>query len=317
MTDFTYYYSQLSAQSVLSLMKKYYGLSDDYRCKYYTLGLHDNYLLSNDKLKYILRIYRNDWRTLEDIQFELHLLHYLKDCNCPVAHPISNNDNSLYITISSPEGDRHAALFKYAPGSAPQQGISAEQSELLGKTVANIHIQLDRYHSPFSRQPLDLPYLLDHSVAAILPYLQNPEKTLLQQIQQQIHARMPALETTKPFYGICVGDINAGNFHIDEQKNLCLFDFDQCGIAHRAFEIAKFNASLISNTQRDTITAAFLSGYQQHRALSEAELAALPCYQQVALIWVMAIHVYNVNRIGHQYLEQPFWRGRLDRLQSL
>ncbi len=42
-------------------------------------GLNDTYAVENDTGKFILRIYKHQWRTESDIQFELDLLAYLKD----------------------------------------------------------------------------------------------------------------------------------------------------------------------------------------------------------------------------------------------
>ena len=70
----TYTYSQLSAGSAGEFVASHYGLAGPLRSKFYVLGLHDNYLIENAGAKYILRIYRNDWRSSEEICFELEFL---------------------------------------------------------------------------------------------------------------------------------------------------------------------------------------------------------------------------------------------------
>ena len=96
-----------------------------------------------------------------------------------------------------------------------------------------------------------------------------------------------------------------------------LFDFDQCGYAYRAFEIGKFVSSLKSDAVKPDIAGAFTDGYQQVRKLTRAELSAIPFFEKVAVIWVMAIHVYNADRIGYKWLEKPFWDRKLSELQAL
>jgi Ser/Thr protein kinase RdoA (MazF antagonist) len=50
---------------------------------------------------------------------------------------------------------------------------------------------------------------------------------------------------------------------------------------------------------KQVLVDAFVKGYQQRRQLSRAECEAIPYFELVAVIWVMAIHAKNVNRIGY------------------
>ena len=134
----TYIYSQLSSQAVLTLVAFHYDLPDPERCKFYVRGLHDNYLIVAENKKFILRIYRNSWRTEEEIGFELDLLLFLGDKAALVAYPLFTKKAELSFSIDSPEGRRSAALFHYADGHAPGNEISTEESALLGFSVANI-----------------------------------------------------------------------------------------------------------------------------------------------------------------------------------
>ena len=51
--------------------------------------------------------------------------------------------------------------------------------------------------------------------------------------------------------------------------------------------------------------------------MSHEEVYTIPFFEIVSVIWVMAIHVHNVNRIGHKGLEKPFWDRRLAKLREL
>ncbi|NRB41656.1 MAG: hypothetical protein HRU20_24830 [Pseudomonadales bacterium] len=62
---------------------------------------------------------------------------------------------------------------------------------------------------------------------------------------------------------------------------------------------------------------ALIDGYQQVRQLTEEELLAIPYFEVIAVIWVMAIHVYNADRIGHKSLEKRYWDQRLAILNEL
>ncbi|WP_455200300.1 phosphotransferase, partial [Kaarinaea lacus] len=118
-------------------------------------------------------------------------------------------------------------------------------------------------------------------------------------------------------FGICIGDVNPTNFHINDREAITLFDFDQCGYGYRAFEIGKFMSAIHAVKTKQDISNAFIEGYQQVRQLSDAEMTTIPYYEVISVIWVMAIHAYNVDRIGYKYLEKPFWDRKLGVLREL
>jgi len=294
-----------------------YDLQGPVRCKYYVLGLHDNYLIDGDAGKYIFRLYRNTWRTQEEALFELELLTFLGNKDAPVATPISTNQGQLSLLIESPEGDRVGALFRYADGHAPENEVTVKQSLLLGQTVANIHLLTQTYDSPCARPVLDIYYLLDESIIAIEPFIDTDARDYLKVLQRKLHHIVPGLRQEAGEFGICIGDVNLSNFHINDNNQITLFDFDQCGYGYRAFEIGKFLSSIHSLKSKQKIGQAFVDGYQLVRPLSQAELDIIPYFEIVAVIWVMAIHAYNAERIGHKFLEKPFWDRRLAVLKEL
>lgn len=312
-----YTYSQLSSESVAQLANSYYPLSGFRSCIYYVLGLHDNYLIQTEDNQYILRIYRNNWRSRDEICFELELLAYLGGHNAPVAAPIATSKGELCFFIDSPEGKRAAALFPYAPGTAPGNEITEQESALLGETIAGVHDSAQGFKTRYTRPLLDIPYLLDESIHAIEPFIEPTARSYLRQLQIDIKNALPVIPQDAPYFGICIGDVNATNFHISADKRITLFDFDQCGYGNRAFEIGKYIASLKTDSAKQNIANAFVEGYQRKRKLTDEELGSIPLYEKIANIWVMAIHVYNAERIGYKWLEQAFWQRWLAKLQAL
>jgi Ser/Thr protein kinase RdoA (MazF antagonist) len=263
-----------------------------------------------------LRIYRNNWRSTDEIIFELELLSFLHDKGAPVSYPLLTRSGESSFYIDSPEGKRSAALFHYAKGHAPGNKLSTHESELLGKTVANIHRLSDDFTLPCTRPVLDIPYLLDDSINAIQDFVNQETLAYLKAIQHKLSLTLPQLAKEQGQYGICTGDVNPTNFHIDGET-ITVFDFDQCGYGYRAFEIAKFISSIHTLKNKADIANAFLVGYQQVRRLSSAELSAIPYFEMVAVIWVMAINANNSDLIGHKWLEKPFWERKITVLKEL
>jgi Ser/Thr protein kinase RdoA (MazF antagonist) len=317
MTESTYTYSQLSSESVGRMVVSHYSLNEQLTCKFYVLGLHDNYLVESDGQKYILRIYRNNWRSKEEILFELEWLEFLKNKTDLATEVIETTDGNLTFNIDSPEGTRLASMFLYADGNAPGNSISTNEAELLGETVAYIHNFSDAFSPVRTRQALDIKYLLDDSISAIKPFLDNDGFNYLCVVREQLNNSMPTLEKTPGIYGLCIGDVNPTNFHINKNNKITVFDFDQCGYGYRAFEIGKFFSSVRNHNKKREITEAYLKGYQSIRPLCQIEQESIPLFEITSVIWVMAIQVANSDRIGFKYLEKSSWDRRLSDLKQL
>jgi Ser/Thr protein kinase RdoA (MazF antagonist) len=161
---------------------------------------------------------------------------------------------------------------------------------------------------------LDLGYLLDESITRFLPHLDAVQGRFIDQLRSDITSHLPRIPAQSPYFGICHGDPNAGNFHVNEDGALTLFDFDQCGYGWRAFDIGKFFSCILGHARRADIEQAFLDGYQSRRELSGEELAAIPWFVKLAQIWVMGINADNADYIGHKWMREEYWRRRLERL---
>jgi Ser/Thr protein kinase RdoA (MazF antagonist) len=310
-------YSRLSPQGALAHLLPAYALARDTRCHFFAAGLHDNYLVEDSAGKYILRVYRAAWRTREEILFELELLDYLHRQGAPVAAAKTTQDGHRYVTIDCPEGPRSAALFSFAPGSAPGAAIDRVQSRVLGRAVANVHRLADGYQPAHARPPLDLALLLDSSVLALGGFLNTTQRAYLEQLQEKIQRHLPTIPRVAPFYGPCAGDINANNFHVTESGKITLFDFDQCGYGWRAFEMGKFFAATLEHAAWAGLREGFRLGYESARQLQPVELRALPYLTLVADIWVMGIHARNADYLGYRWLQADFWVRKIARLKRL
>lgn len=317
MPDNDYSYAQLAAPSVLRSVQQHYDLAKLERCKFYARGLHDNYLLESQQQKYILRVYRNAWRTEEAIRFELDLLRFLGERGASVSYPISTTSGASCFSIVTPIAEHFAALFPYADGKAPSGAFSVAESLLLGNTVAQIHTASDDFSSPHTRPCLDLAFLVDASIATIAPFVDAAYLAYLKQLQARLHQNLPQIPRGQGRYGICIGDVNPTNFHINAQQKITVFDFDQCGFGDRAFEIGKFISAIHLHDKKQELSQAFVEGYQQVRLLSSDELRAIPYYEMVGVIWVMAITADYADLHGHKWFEQAYWERKLLLLREL
>lgn len=308
-------YSRLSPASVKAAILPQFGITEA-DCRFFMLGLHDSYLITEGSRKYILRVYRNDWRSLSDIRFELELLTHIQQQCGRVAAPLCTRDNDFYVAIDSPEGVRYAALFSFAHGESVDGDFSLSQARMLGSTIAHIHRGTESFSSRHMRRELNLDFLLDESIPLLRAFLTSTQYQDLLAIQNDLHNKMPVLPDRWPETCYCSGDINLSNFHIDGDS-ITVFDFDQCGRGWRAFDIAKFFSSLLHLRNRQEIQTEFINGYSNISPLGKDEIKALPYLVCVAIIWVMSIQVHNIDLWGIKRLDARYWERKMQGLLKI
>jgi Ser/Thr protein kinase RdoA (MazF antagonist) len=172
----------------------------DSAVEFFALGLHDNYLVSLGRTRYVLRAYRNQWRCEEEILFELELLCLLHDQGVPVAHPVPSKDGSLAVAVKYPEGTRYATLFTYAEGKPADRDLSSRQSRLLGRTAAHLHAVSDRFEIQHRRKHLSLEHLLDDTLDLVRPLLKHRPEDIayLEAVRDDAVGTLGGLPTTAP-----------------------------------------------------------------------------------------------------------------------
>jgi Ser/Thr protein kinase RdoA (MazF antagonist) len=280
-------------EALMQGVLRHYQIAAPVNCYLYKRGLNDTYLVETEQGRCILRIYRRGWRTKQEIDFELELLTFLHEQDIPVAYPIARRSGGFTEILATPEGERYAAVFCYAPGKEVNEKLNTRQGWRLGEVLATLHDVADDFQSHFSRPALNSEYLLDCPMDVITLIFQHRPSDI-NYLQQQIEKTRLALRELKlpvsaPAYGICVGDVHSGNAHFSELDEPTLFDFDQCGYGWRAFDIGKFMHTSIIWKINASARKAFLDGYQAIRQLSDAELESIPLFVKVAHLWWMGI----------------------------
>jgi Ser/Thr protein kinase RdoA (MazF antagonist) len=110
---------------------------------------------------------------------------------------------------------------------------------------------------------------------------------------RQVLARLRSLPRTAESYGMIHQDAHPGNFFVDDDYNLTLFDFDDCVYGHFIYDIAMvlFYTSTgepdpLEHTRR--FMPAFLSGYREENRLDPLWLAELPHFMKLREIDLFA-----------------------------
>jgi Ser/Thr protein kinase RdoA (MazF antagonist) len=297
----------------------------DARVEFWNRGVNDTYRVQvragGRTRKAYLRVYRHRWRTRRQIQGEVDLLLSLRQRRADVAYPIAKPDGTCIEELQAPEGRRYAVLYSAAQGVMPR--LDAALCRRFGRLAGALHAHCDasgeRFsRARFSRPPLDLENLVRAPLRTIAGFIESRRSDVgeLKAVARQLSARVTSLLPARaPEFGLCHGDLYAGNLARSATGRLTLFDFDNCGYGWRAYDLADFlwtrgaGFTRAARLQRARDWNAFVEGYRSARALSAAELQAAHAFVPLRLIWLMGLHIRlradrGANWVGPAYIDE-------------
>jgi Ser/Thr protein kinase RdoA (MazF antagonist) len=301
------YHSVISSDALVPTLKDLYDIGDDIKCRLLVNGLNDTYELKTSTGKYILRIYKANWRNKQDIVFEIELLNHLIRKKIPVSGPLLRRNGGYLVELDAPEGLRFAVLFTYAEGG---HSDNKESCDLYGEQVAKMHLAMDDFKSFQERFTIDLNHLLKQPVQSIrnslshrpedMDYLDSLSKLLSKSINQ-ISSELE--------WGVCHGDLHGGNVYFHE-NSLTHFDFDCGGFGWRVYDISVFLWGKVSGREKEhfnnELWNGFLKSYQKYKVLSEYDIKAITLFVAIREIWLMGLHTGNSHIWGGWQNDQYF-----------
>ena len=327
-------YSTLDPAALASYASKQYDLPN---CsgRLILRGVGDTYLIDSGKGRFVMRVYRNSHRTLEQIQAEVELLLALKEAGVSVSHPIADRSCSYIQHIEAAEGKRHTVLFTFAAGDSPIL-LSSTQLEALGNEVGKFHQVSSTIKLSTGRWAFDIHSTLVEPMERSRPYFES----LPDELTWWLHATGKAQDVLKassltPLHsGYCHYDFLPKNFHFKDQQ-ITLFDFDFFGHGWLINDIMTFWTQLCLDVQFNRLTQAdadrsfdtFLNAYQRHRSVSQAELEIIPslsigwwCYymgfhasHDQFLTFVQPSHLKMRTALLKQLVDKNWHRGLVGR----
>ncbi|HEU5098761.1 MAG TPA: phosphotransferase [Roseiflexaceae bacterium] len=317
-------HSLIDLATLAQIARQAFGLYPSAPLHLIQSGLNDHYALPTAQGDFILRVYRHGWRSNADVVWEIELVNHLAQAGAPVAAAVPCSDGRWFTQIQAVEGARQVAVFERAPapythfGASGRHRISpASCAEAFGRSVAQVHAAADTYSPTATRFLLDLGHLLDRPLTAIAQVFTDRQRDveLLNQLANQLREMLePHLSAAD--WGACHGDMSGGNSTY-WQNRVIHFDFDCAGPGWRAYDLGVFFWSLSINGHGDDVWAPFLQGYRTQRALDTAELALVPAFAAIRVIWLMGLWCANANRFGHHTLHLDYFERELERFRTL
>ena len=181
-------------------------------------------------------------------------------------------------------GDSFYTLFSWAPGDTVDvERLSGKQAYRVGETLAALHLAADRFEITHSRYSLDEQALLDRPLSQLEPsfaHIPPLEVQLIKDHMEEVRARLRAFVPGPGEWGIIHGDIQALNYHVTDDEQIILFDFDLCGYGWRAYDLAYYYTRVPAS-----VRPSVLCGYQARRPLGHVERDMLSTFGRAAWIW--------------------------------
>lgn len=286
----------------------------DYNCTIELLADIGNFVYSikDGSQLYIFRIFAT-LKSISAIESEIELLNFLKGYNLSIEAPIINC-NGLYLdTIKLNNSVWNCAMYSGFQGVIYDEILTSDQSQKLGLLTGNLHNALDAYSGKSSFSRLGFEELILIPWQRIKPYvLQNKElHDFYETVIMKSMAKLKKHENHLS-WGICHGDLHAGNVIFNNEPGL--FDFDLCCHGWRLYDLATFIWSVIpredySKETLDTIEVSiksFLNGYMIQRKLSSVELELLYNIVLLRHIWRQADRINFEKHIAEWQSEKHF-----------
>ncbi len=271
--------STLSADHLGKVLKELYSLGNESTCKLFRTGINHLYIIADDNLKFVFRVYTFNWRTKLEISEELRLLTHLQANNIPIACPIPDKDGNFIQILNAPEGSRYGVLFSFAEGKKIPQ-FTEEISFTIGQTMARMHQVTEN----FSLQRVEYnpqTLLKDSSRISNRFFGQDSEDMVfVNRTADYLVTELEKVKDNEIRSGAIHLDIWFDNMHITENGGVTLFDFDFCGIGWLCLDIAYYMLQLYNTRQSDDVyrkkLKSFIDGYESVQVISAEEKRILP-----------------------------------------
>tara|TARA_R110002167_G_scaffold360062_3_gene577486 strand:+ start:11747 stop:12736 length:990 start_codon:yes stop_codon:yes gene_type:complete len=314
MTIFPVVTSTLSAKELGEFIKAKYQLNEYFKCELFRTGMNHTYFLSDNKEKYVLRVYSHNWRTKSEIFEEIKLLNLLKENDLNVSFPIQDKNGEFIQEINAPEGFRHVVLFSFAKGGKIRfmdNGTCFKIGSLMGK-IHNLTLNKTINRETYNKKTLiELPY---------------------EHLKQFFSEKLPEMEFIKEFgensrdsdyddtqNGVLHMDIWYDNMAVTGEKEITIFDFDFCGNGRQILDVAYFCKQLffieLDKEVYESKVQSFLDGYRKDRDLSEKELKLIPKAGASVFIFYLGVQAQRFDW-SNIFLSENYLKMFVGRIKS-
>lgn len=300
-------HSIIDANSLADFISLNWDLSKPIHCELLTRGMNDVYLvLDGNSTKWALRVWRANFRSEKDVNFETNFLDFLHSNSINVSPAIISKDGNFCKALSSIEGKRFCSIFKWVNGFSFGEKPKAEISFLVGQQLANMHNIAENF-VPNEVRDNNVSKKIKTEIPALLKMCRFRPDDLkwYPRAFEILDSTIDKISTSNVRIGFTHGDFHVFNAFIEDGKTV-LMDFDNCG---KDFFIADINSFIWANHYigniKEEINESFLEGYTSIRSLNDEELRVMPIFYAAKEFRFLCGFAQNVNSVGHSPLLNP------------
>jgi Ser/Thr protein kinase RdoA (MazF antagonist) len=279
-------------QQILNQVMEFYGIADD-RIKLLDGFESFIYEFQREGQAYILRISHSLRRDENLIRAEIDWINYLHRGGASVAKAIEAENGDLVVPVADANGGQFlATAFVKAQGEPPSKDLwNPSFYQKYGRLIGRMHALTMNYaptNPAWIRPQWDGPTMLD-----IEGWLPESESLVIERYLQ-LKSHLDNLQKSRGTYGLIHQDAHAGNFFVDDDEEITLFDFDDCtyswfinDIAIVLFYIAMGVEDQAAFTKN--FMTHFLRGYRVENQLDEEWLREIPSFLKLREIDLYAV----------------------------
>jgi amicoumacin kinase len=270
--------------------------------------------------QFILRIGHSGRRSPELIHAEVDWINYLAAAGVTVARAILSASGNLVEPLGDGHGQQFlCTAFVKAPGgeiTAPM--INERFFRAYGRLLGQIHATSKSY---LPSNPAWKRYTWDDPINNTTVLQMPAREEIALQKYTPLFAYLRSLPCDPSGYGMIHQDAHPGNFFVDEDYTITLFDFDDCVYGHFIYDIAMviFYTSL---QEKDPLTfmsrflPAFISGYSRENRLDPRWLKEIPYFLKYREIDLFAAILFTFGESPSNPWSARYLQGRRERIEN-
>ncbi len=269
---------------------------------------------------FILRIGHSARRTPAMIHGEVDWINYLSDHGVTVARAILSRTGNLVEPIEDGHGDEFlCTAFVKAPGGPIKREQTSERLyRNYGRLLGRMHTLAKDYtpsNQAWTRYTWDGPE--NNTSDRQLP----ASEKVTRQKYQAVFEHLQSLPRKRDGYGLIHQDAHPGNFFVDEDSNITLFDFDDCVYGHFIYDIAMvLFYTAMGEKKRAEYASRFLpvffDGYREYNRLDPVWLKELPYFMKLREIDLFAAILFTMGENPDDAWCKWYMQGRREKIAN-
>ena len=273
------------------------------------------YEYARDGRDFILRVGHSRRRTPDLIRGEVDWINYLAAGGARVARAVHSQGGALVEEIPDARDGRFLATAFVKAQGGPVWETGSWTDDLVdqyGRLLGRIHALSKDYAAadPAWRRPT-----WHDDLNRNMP----PLEPGIEEKFQEVFGHLQALPQDGEGYGMIHQDAHAGNFFVDENGRITLFDFDDCCYGHFAYDLAMVLFYAVTNRKNAAAFAPgfwrrFMRGYEAENSLDPAWQREIPHFMKLREIDLYAIVLRDYDSLEGDAWAEAYMDGRKERI---